>query len=269
MRSLRFGWLVGALAISLARSGPAEAGGDPAAGKPNSVVCAACHVASDPVTDGPRLAGQGERYLARQLAAFKRGDRVNPLMSAIARQLSDADIANQAAFWSAQPAGSDVAPAPAAAAIRRSRMDFPRGFPNGFVLYATSNIADQNTIRKTYINTIGWQAARSNKPLPDGSAILVAICTAKLDAEKRPVLDRTGALMVDKITSYSGMEMRAGWGDGIPALLRNANWNYRTFTADKAPGETNQAACLACHKPQAAVSYVFTNNELQDKASAR
>lgn len=269
MRSLRSGWLLGALAISLARPVATHAGGDAALGKQNSVVCAACHVASDPATDAPRLASQREAYLARQLEAFKHGDRVSPLMSSVARQLSDADIDNLAAFWSGQPAGNDTAPPTAAAAIRRSHMVFPRDFPNGFVLYLTSNIAEQNTIRKTYINTLGFQAARANKPLPDGSAVIAAIYTAKLDAGKQPVLDKDGSWVVDKITSYSGMETRAGWGNDIPALLRNANWNYSVFTADKARGESNQAACLACHKPQAVVSYLFTFNELQDKAIAK
>jgi cytochrome c553 len=269
MRSIRFGWLVGVLAVSLARPVAAHAGGDAAAGKQNSLACTACHVASDPAIDAPRLAGQRELYLAKQLEAFKRGDRVNPLMSSVAKQLSDADIANLAAFWSSQPAGSDVAPPGAVAAIKRSHMVFPGDFPNGFVLYLTSNIAEQNTIRKTYINAIGFQAAKANKPLPDGSAVIVVIGTAKLDTGKKPVLDNDGHWVTDKITSYSGMEARAGWGNDIPALLRNANWNYSLFTADKAPrGNDNQAVCLACHKQQAVVSYLFSFNELQDHASA-
>jgi cytochrome c553 len=193
---------------------------------------------------------------------------VSPLMSSVSRQLSDADIDNLAAFWSAQPAGSSVAPPAAIAAINRSRMAFPRDFPDGFVLYLTSNIADQNTIRKTYINAIGFQAARANRPLPDGTVIIAVICNARLGADKRPVLDKAGGWVVDKIRAFSGMETRAGWGNDIPALVRNASWNYSLFTADKRRNETSQAACLACHKPQAAVSYLFSFNELQDRATA-
>jgi cytochrome c553 len=275
-RSRRFaGWLSGALAIAaaiaLARPPRVYAGGDPAAGKDRSLTCAACHVTSDPASDAPRLAGQGEGYLHRELAAFKRGDRANPYMSSITRQLSEADIANLAAFWSRQPAGADATatPPPAAVvAIRRSHMAFPAGFPGGFVLYLTSNVAEQNIIRKTYINAIGFQAARASRPLPDGTIILVVIYAAKLDAAGAPVLARDGSWVIGKLVSYSGMEARAGWGKDIPELLRNANWNYSLFTASKAPvADGNQALCMACHKPQAAVSYVFTSNELRDKAS--
>jgi hypothetical protein len=82
-------------------------------------------------------------------------------------------------------------------------------------------------------------------------------------------MNKDGTWAIDKLTSYSGMEARAGWGQDIPALLRNATWNYTVFRADKTPRDSNQAMCLACHKPQAAASYVFTFNELWDKARAR
>jgi hypothetical protein len=138
------------------------------------------------------------------------------------------------------------------------------------VLYLTSNIAEKNIIRKTYINAPGFQAARANQPLPDGTIIIVVISAARLDAGGKPVIAKDGSWVADKITAYSAMEARAGWGNDIPELLRNANWNYTLFTPGKAPvADGNQAMCLACHKPQAAVSYLFTSNELQDKATTR
>lgn len=63
---------------------------------------------------------------------------------------------------------------------------------------------------------------------------------------------------------YSGL---TGWGDGVPDMLRNGNWNYGLFTADRAPrAGVNQAVCLACHKPLDADSYVFTLKALTDHA---
>lgn len=60
--------------------------------------CTACHGASlegseKPVL-APRLAGQGKEYLARQLAAFRSGERIDPTgsMNAIARSVDDRDI---------------------------------------------------------------------------------------------------------------------------------------------------------------------------------
>jgi len=77
---------------------------DAAAGKAKSVVCAACHgsagVSSNPIW--PNLAGQKEQYLAKQIKDFRDGKRKDPLMSPMAAALSDDDIANLAAFFSAQ-----------------------------------------------------------------------------------------------------------------------------------------------------------------------
>ncbi len=54
------------------------AGGDAAAGKPLYAVCAACHGQQgegNPALNAPKLAGQGQWYLARQLKNFKHGAR--------------------------------------------------------------------------------------------------------------------------------------------------------------------------------------------------
>ena len=82
---------------------PAPAG-DPAAGKSLARNCAACHgesgVAGNPAW--PHLAGQKAVYLANTLKAFRGGLRKDPTMAAATRALSDADIANLAAYYAAQ-----------------------------------------------------------------------------------------------------------------------------------------------------------------------
>ena len=278
MRSMSPGPLAGAFAIAVALAMPAgsRAGGNPAAGQARAVACAACHVAPGPASDAPYLAGQRASYLASQLQAFRRGDRVHPLMDVIARQLTDAEIDDQAAFWSAQPVGSDAQPitapdlARAVTAIRQSHMQFPADFPRGFTRYLTANDAEHKTIKQHYINAIGLAAARRNQPLPLGTIIVQANCLARLAPDGQPIHTADGAWVIDRITSYTGMELHPGWGNAIPPWLRNADWNYGAFTTAKAPNpDSNQAACLACHKAQSAVSYVFTFNELWDKARAR
>ncbi|HEX4419812.1 MAG TPA: cytochrome P460 family protein [Kofleriaceae bacterium] len=259
------------LALGLvAGATPARAGGDAAAGKTRSLACQACHVAIPAASDTPHLAGQRESYLAKELKAFKSGDRKNPLMNAIASQLSDADIANLAAYWGGQAAGSDATAPAEIAAAKQSQMAFPRDFPKGFQLYGTANKEDQATVSKSYVNTAGFAAVKAGKPLPDGSVILVVNFAAKLDANKKPALEKDGSWSVDKIMGYAGMEARAGWGKNIPDLLRNADWNYGVFGPDKAPrSEINQAVCLACHKPQAATSYLFLLKDIQAKAAGK
>lgn len=79
--------------------------GDAAAGKAKSAVCAACHgpagIASIPTY--PNLAGQNEAYLVSSLKAYKSKQRnggMAAVMQAQAAALSDADIANLAAYYS-------------------------------------------------------------------------------------------------------------------------------------------------------------------------
>jgi hypothetical protein len=75
---------------------------------------------------------------------------------------------------------------------------------------------------------------------------------------------------VDRIVSYTGMELRTGWGRELPDWLRNASWNYGKFTPGKQPSsDANQAVCLACHRRQALVGYIYTFNELRDAAHVR
>ena len=69
-------------------------------------VCAACHTADG--TRGsptnPILQGQHPEYLAKQLAEFKAGKRVNAVMSGMAAMLSDDDMKNVAAFYASKQA---------------------------------------------------------------------------------------------------------------------------------------------------------------------
>jgi cytochrome c553 len=93
-----------ALILSIALTGAmgvAQAG-DAAAGKAKSATCAGCHgaagISNNPMW--PNLAGQKEGYLVKQMKAFRDGARKDPMMAPMAKPLSDADIANLAAYYS-------------------------------------------------------------------------------------------------------------------------------------------------------------------------
>ena len=85
----------------LGMSGTALAG-DAEAGKAKAAACAGCHgaegVSSNPMW--PNLAGQKEGYLVKQIKAFREGTRSDPMMSPMAKPLTDADIDNLAAYFS-------------------------------------------------------------------------------------------------------------------------------------------------------------------------
>jgi cytochrome c553 len=76
--------------------------GDAAAGKAKAATCAGCHgaegVSNNPLW--PNLKGQKEGYLIKQMKAFRDGTRTDPMMSPMAKPLTDADIDNVAAYYS-------------------------------------------------------------------------------------------------------------------------------------------------------------------------
>lgn len=257
---MRVSMLLTAMALLAMTGSPALAAGDAAAGQEKATACKACHgpegISSSPSI--PNLAGQKEAYLVNQLKAFRAGDRKNPMMAAIAGQLSDADIANLAAFWTGlPPGGSADKPAANANAVPTLLTSLPADFPKGFTLYSTEN--GDGTVSLRYANAIATTAAKAGKPLPSGSVLITVNHKAVMGPNGKPVAGADGKWQAGEVTSYSAMESRAGWGTAIPELLRNGDWHYGLFTADKAPRPAlNQAQCLACHKPEAANSYVFT-----------
>jgi cytochrome c553 len=92
------------LACSFAAQNRAEAQGDAKAGRAKAEsVCAVCHGVDglSKIPEAPNLAGQNENYLIEQITAFKSGERKNEMMSVVVQDLSDADIENLAAYYSA------------------------------------------------------------------------------------------------------------------------------------------------------------------------
>lgn len=84
-------------------TGPVSAA-DSAAGEQKSEACANCHGQKGNSSNAqwPNLAAQQSTYLTNQLKAFKAGDRINVMMNSMAANLSNEDISNLAAYFSAQ-----------------------------------------------------------------------------------------------------------------------------------------------------------------------
>lgn len=90
--------------LSCAAPARGPGAGDAAAGKAVAKNCAACHgetgIAANPAW--PSLAGQKPGYVVNVLKAFRAGLRKDPMMGGVTRGLSDADIANLAAYFAGQ-----------------------------------------------------------------------------------------------------------------------------------------------------------------------
>ena len=89
------------LTMAWAQSGVAA---DAAAGKSNSVACSACHGAdgNSMVPSFPKLAGQGEAYLIKQMQDIRDGARPVPTMAGQLDGKSDEDLADLAAYYASQ-----------------------------------------------------------------------------------------------------------------------------------------------------------------------
>lgn len=120
-------WIASAPAASPYDHGSAQTGATKAA------VCAGCHGPNGNSTNPawPTLAGQSAIYVAGQLDLFRAKVRDNPIMTAIAAPLSDADIADLAVFFAAQtPTGLEADPSYwQAGQIVYARGDKTRGIP--------------------------------------------------------------------------------------------------------------------------------------------
>ena len=100
--------VAGLLGISVGLiSVSANAEGDSAAGKNKTAMCSGCHgiagfrTAYPETYHVPKLGGQNAGYIVNALKAYKSGDRNHPTMSAIAASLTEKDMADLAAYYSA------------------------------------------------------------------------------------------------------------------------------------------------------------------------
>ena len=92
--------------------GTAQAAGDVEAGAEKAATCAACHGADgiSQILTYPILAGQYPSYLTQALKSYRDGTRQNAIMAGFAGALSDQDIADLAAYFSALPGPLQTAP---------------------------------------------------------------------------------------------------------------------------------------------------------------
>jgi cbb3-type cytochrome c oxidase subunit III len=93
------------LLLTLGITGLAQAaGGDATAGQGKVAMCGACHGAdgNSAAPNFPKLAGQGERYLLKQLNDIKSGDRGVVEMTGLLDNLSEQDLADIAAYYASQ-----------------------------------------------------------------------------------------------------------------------------------------------------------------------
>ena len=148
------------------------------------------------------------------------------------------------------------------------RVAFPENYAKG-VVYLTLDKADNKQVREYFTSPAAVEAAKKGLPLPDGTVITAVQYAAQLDAQGNPTKDANGRFTkTNNILGYAVMEKRAGWGAAYPENVRNGDWEYQAFRADKTSNpNANLSACFNCHKPQAEQDFVYTHDSL--KVAAR
>jgi plastocyanin len=162
------------------------------------------------------------------------------------------------AAWVAVGQQSLVSPGP-------NRVAFPENWEKG-ALYATVDRPDTKQYREFYSSPEVVAATRAGKSIPDGAVITLAAYAAQLDAAGVPLKDANGRFMKGKLLAVNSMQKGKGWGEDVPAAIRNGDWIYQSFTPDgKVNEKANLGACYQCHLPFAKDDYLTNLAKLQGK----
>jgi len=152
-------------------------------------------------------------------------------------------------------------PPPSPACAGGDKVAFPENHAAG-VLFTTVDRPDNKQFRELYTS------AEALEPLPSGTVITLIQYAAKLDAQGNPEKDANGRFIKGNLIGYTVMEKRTGWGTEYPDDIRNGEWEYQAFKADKSPNTAaNLTACFNCHKPLDKQDFVFLYDKL--KAAAK
>jgi hypothetical protein len=138
-------------------------------------------------------------------------------------------------------------------------------------LYTTVDRADNKQYRELYVSpATAIEAAKKGEPLPSGTVLTLIQFAAQLDGQGNPVKDANGRFIKTNVVAYTVMEKRAGWGTEYPDDIRNGDWEYQAFTADKKVNDKAVLAnCFKCHKPLDKQDFVFSYDKLKAASAAR
>ena len=158
-----------------------------------------------------------------------------------------------------------VAQAPALVAPGPNKVAFPADWAKG-TMYATVDRPDTKQYREFYASPEVVAAARAGKPIPDGAVITLAAYAAQADANGVPLKDANGRYMKGNLLAVNVQQKKSGWGEDIPAAVRNGDWVYQSFTPAGLPNDkANLTACYQCHLPFAKDEYLTNLAKLQGK----
>lgn len=192
--------------------------GNPVEGEKKAAMCIGCHgikgyQATFPeVHKVPMISGQGAKYIAAALVAYKKGERKHPTMRSIAVSLTEQDIADLAAFYELH-GGGKAAAVPEQAPVANA--DVAKLFEKGAC--------------------VSCHGANFNKPI-DGSYpkiagqhadyLYVALKAYKIEGNAN--VGRANPIMAGQAKQFSNAELRAmaDYLASLPGELRTVKEPY-------------------------------------------
>ena len=150
---------------------------------------------------------------------------------------------------------ADAAPAPAPAPVTApavpqgpNRIAFPADWATG-TLYGSVDRYDIKRYVEFYASPGVVAEVRAGRPIPDGARLMTAAYLAQLDANGVPLKDANGRFMKGNLLAVNVQQKKKGWGDDIPAAIRNGDWVYQSFSPAGVPNDkANLTACYQCHQ---------------------
>ena len=146
------------------------------------------------------------------------------------------------------------------------KVAFPENYAKG-VKWLVVDKVEAKQVHELYAMPDAIAAASNGEAMPDGTVFTVVRYAAKLDAEGNLIKGADGRLVKNEILGFNAMEKRNGWGTEYPDTLRNGEWEYRAFNADKTPNDkVKLTVCFECHKPLASQDFVHAYDKLKTAA---
>ena len=159
-------------------------------------------------------------------------------------------VISSAALFSAEAGGDKIV--------------FPEHYAKG-VKWLVVDKPQFKRVHEYYAPPEAVEAARQNEPMPEGTVLVGLQYQIKHDDKGNPILGPDGHFIKTDLSAYVVMEKRAGWGAEYPRELRNGEWEYQIFNADKTPNKSVKLdVCFECHKPFAERDYVQAYDKLQN-----
>lgn len=124
-----------------------------------------------------------------------------------------------------------------------SPVQFPANYADG-VHYGT--VTRGNIREELFTSREAIEAAKAGRPFPSGTVITME--------------DYRGG----RLHRYVVMEKRTGWGAEYPPELRNGEWEYQAFNADRSVNRNeNLTRCLSCHRSREGQDFVWTLDRMR------